>query len=77
MANRWSKIDEAPKDGTAILVSCNGIAMVVVWVSVMFKGCNDNLGHWVLVGDDDCHDCGGPSQPEPQWWMPLPEPPPK
>jgi hypothetical protein len=57
----WQPIGTAPKDGTSILVWDEGICIVTAWVET-----DDGAGFWdaALI------------EPPPQFWMPLPAPPP-
>ena len=63
---RWSRIDEAPRDGTAILV-CSGSLINVAYFS-------EDGGTWRIAYTDEEYG-NRVMLNKPKWWMPLPEPP--
>ena len=72
----WKPIETAPKDGTEILaVEVSGhVPTVTIWGRSDFA-----VVHWDEIAGAwrDCSDLGaaGLDPFEPQYWMPLPEPP--
>ena len=68
----WQPIETAPKDGTAILVTCGELFAVVEWDEhAASYPSNEGVG-WRDAGDIGW---AGTQGHMPTHWMPLPQPP--
>jgi hypothetical protein len=71
----WQPIETAPRDGTEILaleVDVDRLSYAVVTWEQGEGGPGLEFGEWRDMGDIGA---AGMYEFEPQWWMPLPEPP--
>ncbi len=70
MTNKWQTIKTAPKDGTRILLYCEGCVIEGYFYQ------NYTRKGWdvVILSSHGCGCCSGDLE-EPTHWMPLPQPP--
>lgn len=71
---QWLPIETAPKDGSHLILACNGESFIGFWFELPFKefrdvdgfyvGQQDAEANWLRIADGD--------QCEPTHWMPLP-----
>lgn len=71
MKNLWKTMDTAPKDGTHIILLCEGQAIEGYWSENFYK---PERSQWEVakLSSHGCGCCGWDNE-EPTGWFPLPE----